>query len=184
MERLKELNNIEISKFLSYILRHKPESIGIGLSKDGWANVQEIIEKSNMDLSSEIIEDVVNTNDKKRFSLNDDKTMIRASQGHSFKDVNISFEKVIPPTILYHGTSIHSLKSIMKEGLRPMSRQYVHLSTDKKTAIQVGKRHCGIFVLFEINTTKMVKDNIPFYKSENGVILVKEVPSKYLIIVK
>ena len=168
----------QISKFLSYILRHKPESIGLKLDKEGWGDIQYIIDNSNMGLSMSLIEEIVNTNDKQRFSIKDGK--IRANQGHTVKGVNITFKKVIPPTILYHGTIEQNISSIMKKGLLPMNRQYVHLSKDIETALKVGNRRKGKTVIIKVDTKKMLSDGIEFFISENGVYLVKEVHKKYL----
>lgn len=109
------MNNIEISKYLSYILRHKPETINLKLDKEGWGDIQYIIDNSEMDLSYDKIKEIVDTNDKKRFSISEDGTKIRANQGHTTKDVDIHFKKSIPPIILYHGTQESNIPSIMKK---------------------------------------------------------------------
>lgn len=124
-------NTQKASKFLSYILRHKPESIGLNLDAEGWASIDEILEKSNSDLSRNLIIEVIATSDKKRFSLSPDGSHIRANQGHLIK-VNLGLQPIEPPEILYHGTSIRFLKSIREQGLKPGARQQVHLSSDRK----------------------------------------------------
>jgi putative RNA 2'-phosphotransferase len=144
---------IKISKFLSLILRHNPESIGITLGKNGWASVADILNRSKLRFSFEELKQVVEQNDKKRFSFNDDLTLIKANQGHSVK-IELEFQKIIPPDILYHGTAQHSVKSIQQEGLLKGKRHHVHLSKDVQTASNVGKRH-GKLVIFAIDTKQM-----------------------------
>ena len=172
----------EISKFISLILRHKPEAIGISLDSHGWADVNELIEgvaKQNKGFNMTMLEEIVRTDNKQRYSFNDDKTKIRANQGHSVK-VDVELEEKEPPAILYHGTATRFLGSITKQGLLPMSRLYVHLSKDMETATKVGTRH-GSPVILEVDAEKMYKDGYKFYLSDNGVWLTKEVPSIYLI---
>lgn len=178
------MNNIEISKYLSYILRHKPEIIKLKLDKEGWGDIQYIIDNSEMKLSYDIIKEIVDTNDKQRFSISEDGTKIRANQGHTIKNVNIHFKKSIPPTILYHGTKEEFLSSILKKGLLPMERQYVHLSSDIETAKKVGDRRKGKTIILSIDAKQMLADGIEFYLSENNVWLVKEVNKKYIDIIK
>lgn len=172
----------ETSKFVSLILRHKPETIGISLDSHGWADVDELIKgmnKHGTKITMDILEEIVRTDSKQRYSFNDDKTKIRANQGHSIK-VDVELEEKEPPAILYHGTATRFLGSITKQGLLPMSRLYVHLSKNMETANKVGTRH-GSPVILEVDAEKMYKDGYKFYLSDNGVWLTKEVPSKYLI---
>lgn len=170
------------SKFLSKVLRHDPGCIGITLEPEGWANVKDIL--VGLDITMTILEIIVETDEKNRYSFNEDKTKIRANQGHSTSQVNMTFKPYTETKDLYHGTSIDTIASIVKSGsIVPMSRQYVHLSRDKETAFSVGKRHCnkGSFpVICVINTAKMEEDGIKRYISDNGVVLVKEVPVKYI----
>ena len=130
------------SKYISLILRHKPETIGIGLDEHGWANVGELISgvSKTMPLTMEMLEEIVRTDEKMRYSFNEDKTLIRANQGHSI-GVDVELAQVTPPEYLYHGTGEKYVESIDREGLIPKSRLYVHLSADEGTAKQVGKRH-------------------------------------------
>lgn len=178
------MNNIEISKYLSYILRHKPEIIKLKLDKEGWGDIQYIIDNSEMKLSYDIIKEIVDTNDKQRFSISEDGTKIRANQGHTIKNVNIHFKKSIPPTILYHGTKEEFISSIMKKGLLSMERQYVHLSNDIETAKKVGDRRKSKTIILSIDAKQMLADGIEFYISDNNVWLVKEVNKKYIDIIK
>ena len=168
-----------ISKFLSLILRHKPEKIGLTLDKNGWAVVTDILEKSNLKFTMETLEEVVETNDKQRFSFNADKTKIRANQGHSLKTIDLEFAPQIPPSFLYHGTVPKFLQSIKLDGLKRMNRQHVHLSADRQTASIVGKRR-GVPEILSIRSGQMQADGFPFYLSKNGVWLTDHVPPKYI----
>lgn len=134
----------EISKFLSYVLRHDPESIGLKLDSEGWANISELISCANSarkQLNKELIQQVEKTSDKKRFAISEDGLRIRAVQGHSIKTVDIQFIEKIPPEFLYHGTATRFLEFIQKEGLKPQQRQYVHLSENEQTAMEAGQRY-------------------------------------------
>ena len=167
---------IKISRYISLILRHKPEAIGITLNEHGWANVNELIKGININM--ETLEHIVATDDKQRYSFNEDKTLIRANQGHSIP-VDVELEEIQPPKYLYHGTGKKYKDSIIEDGLIPKSRLYVHLSSDINTAINVGKRH-GDVIVFRINALKMCNDGYKFYVSKNGVWLTKHVPTVYL----
>lgn len=174
-----------LSKFISLILRHKPEVIGISLDEHGYADVQELIEginKQNYSIDFKSLKEIVDTDNKQRYSFNEDFTKIRANQGHSIK-VDVELEKTIPPTYLYHGTATRFEDSIKKSGLKPMSRMYVHLSKNEETAYKVGKRH-GKPKIFKIDAYRMWKDGYIFYISKNGVYLTKSVPAKYLVNIK
>jgi putative RNA 2'-phosphotransferase len=170
-----------ISKFMSLVLRHKPEEIGLQLDEEGWANVIELVDKMNlkgMNVDIEIIRIVVETNDKKRFAFNDSKTMIRASQGHSI-EVELNLRETVPPDILYHGTTGKYVDAIRKEGLKKQSRQHVHLSETTATATAVGSRH-GKPVILIINANEMYKAGYKFYLSENKVWLTDAVPAEFI----
>lgn len=168
------------SKFISLILRHKPEMIGISLDEHGWASVSELIEgiskKQYIDMA--MLEKIVATDSKQRYSFNEDKTLIRANQGHSIPvDVELPVKK--PPVILYHGTGEKYVTSIDEQGLIPKSRLYVHLSGDESTAKVVGSRH-GKPVIYEIHASQMYNDGYVFYQSVNGVSTLYGTRSKYL----
>ena len=173
----------DTSKFISLILRHKPSEIGIELDEHGWANVDELIngidkkQKFNMAM----LEEIVATDEKQRYSFNEDKTLIRANQGHSIP-VDVELEEDLSPDILYHGTGEKFVSSISKLGLIPKSRLYVHLSKEIDTAINVGKRH-GNPIVYSVDCKKMIADGYKFYLSANGVWLTKEVPFVYIKIV-
>ena len=171
-----------ISKFISMILRHKPQVIGITLDEHGCADVNELIKGINetgeeIEFSKDTLETIVKTDKKQRYSFSQDRTLIRANQGHSIP-VDVELEKKEPPKVLYHGTGVKSVKAIQEQGLLPMERLYVHLSTDVETATNVGKRH-GTPVIFQVNAEQMQKDGYDFFQSVNGVWLTKEVPTKY-----
>ena len=170
----------ETSKYMSLILRHKPETIGISLDEHGWANVDELIAgiSKTYEINMDILEEIVSSDEKQRYSFNDDKTKIRANQGHSIQ-VDVELEEKEPPMILWHGTGEKFVASIDEQGLIPKGRLYVHLSQDKETAFKVGTRH-GKPVLYMVKAADMFKDGYKFYLSKNGVWLTKEVPVKYL----
>ena len=177
--------HITISKFLSLVLRHKPEHIGITLDDAGWASVEELIQKASIKgfhLTPELIAEVVAKNDKQRFSLSADGNRIRANQGHSIP-IDLKLEPVEPPIVLFHGTATRFLDSILKNGLRSGSRQHVHLSPDEATAIKVGQRH-GKPVVLTIDSSSMHADGYMFYRSENNVWLTLHVPVKYIKVLK
>ena len=173
-------NDRDTSKFISLILRHKPETIGITLDEHGWANVDELIAgvSKTHPLDMVGLERIVAEDEKQRYSFNDDKTLIRANQGHSIP-VDVELEEVEPPEILYHGTGEKFVASIDEQGLIPKSRLYVHLSGDEDTARKVGQRH-GKPVIYNVKSGEMYRDGIVFYRSVNGVWLTKTVPAKYL----
>ena len=170
----------DTSKFMSLILRHKPEVIGISLDEHGWANVDELITgiAKTQDFNMDILEEIVREDEKQRYSFNEDKTLIRANQGHSIP-VDVELEVLEPPAELWHGTGEKYGASIDEQGLIPKSRLYVHLSKDKDTAVKVGKRH-GNPVLYIVKAGEMYRDGYQFYLSKNGVWLTKQVPVKYL----
>ena len=170
----------EISKFIALILRHKPETIGITLDEHGWAKVDELIDgiSKTYVFNMEMLEEIVRTDKKGRYSFSEDKTLIRANQGHSI-NVDVELEEKEPPEFLWHGTGEKFVSGIDTEGLIPKSRLYVHLSKDEDTALQVGARH-GKPVLYRVLSRKMYKDGYVFYLSKNGVWLTKKVPLEYL----
>lgn len=173
--------NKNISKFLSYILRHNPEKLGITLDENGWTSVAVLLEKINVEpysLSMEQLEEVVATNNKKRFAFNEDKTMIRANQGHSV-DIDLALQPKEPPSYLYHGTVEKFINSIQEKGLIKGTRQHVHLSSDKETAINVGSRR-GKPIILTIRSGEMHAQGFTFFQSENGVWLTDEVPAEFI----
>lgn len=176
-----EQDKKRIGKFLSLVLRHSPETIGIELDENGWANVQELIEKCKehrYHFSMEDLIEIVEMNDKQRYSFNEKRNKIRANQGHSI-DIDLALTPVEPPEFLYHGTATRFVESIMENGIVKQSRQHVHLSKDKETATKVGTRH-GKPIVLTILAGQMSKDGILFYQSDNGVWLTDYVDNKYI----
>lgn len=164
-------------------MRHKPETIGLLLDKNGWADVDTLIQKMNnagLPVSKEVLQHVVKTNTKSRFAFSEDKTKIRANQGHSAR-VELGYEPKQPPLALYHGTAKASLASIFKTGLEKRSRHHVHLSADTETAISVGQRY-GKPIVLNVAALQMFNDGHKFYLSENDVWLTDHVSSKYLTV--
>ena len=172
------------SKFLSLILRHRPEKVGITLDSAGWINVDNLLKamkrNGHTGWSRSVLAEVVRDNDKKRFSFSDDGKCIRANQGHSV-EVNLEYDPVEPPSQLFHGTVGSSLDNIWDSGLQKMKRHHVHLSRDTETAKQVGSRRGNPIILL-IDAAQMYSDGYVFYLSDNGVWLTDHVPSKYLSI--
>ena len=165
------------SKFLSLILRHKPQTIGLELDEHGWADVSELCRRvRGLDFAT--LEQIVAHDDKRRYSFSADKRLIRATQGHSIP-VDVELEEVKPPEVLYHGTAQRFSSSINAQGLLKMSRLYVHLSNDVETAEKVGRRH-GQAKIFLVESGKMFADGYKFFRSVNGVWLTEHVPAKYL----
>ena len=170
----------DTSKFISLILRHRPEVIGIPLDEHGWANVNDLIAgvARQQPFDAAMLDEIVATDAKQRYSFNADKTLIRANQGHSVA-VDVELEQKAPPMQLYHGTGEKYVSSIEAQGLLPRSRLYVHLSADMDTALKVGSRH-GRPVVYRIDAGRMARDGYLFYQSANGVWLTKAVPAAYL----
>lgn len=171
---------IHLSKFLSLILRHKPETIKIAPDSYGWVKVSELIEKSSIhgvEISLDELYYIVSNCNKKRYDLNEDNSKIRANQGHSIP-VNLELEPKEPPKILYHGTAQKNIDSILKKGIDKRKRNHVHLSSDIETAKKVGARH-GEVIILKINSYQMYNDGISFYLSKNQVWLTDFVDKQY-----
>lgn len=170
------------SKFLSLLLRHRPETIGLELDRYGWANIDDLISRANAhgknNFTRDLIAVVVKTNTKQRFAISDDGERIRANQGHSI-EVDLGFKAVAPPGYLYHGTATRFLDSILVDGLNKRTRQHVHMAADKDTAVTVGSRH-GKPIVLTIDAAAMQADGHEFFRSENGVWLTNAVPANYL----
>jgi putative RNA 2'-phosphotransferase len=166
----------QLSKFLSLVLRHQPEKIGISLDEQGWTAVPILLPKMNITLAQ--LEYVVENNDKKRFVFNADQTQIRANQGHSV-EINLGYLPSTPPSILFHGTAKRNLNSILEQGILKQARHHVHLSSDKNTAHTVGSRY-GLPIVLMIDAQKMHDDGLLFYCSDNNVWLTDRVEAKYI----
>jgi len=172
----------DTSKFLSYVLRHEPQAIGLSLDSEGWASVAELIEtaaSNGRNLTRELLEQVVSGNDKKRFAFSEDNGRIRAVQGHSNKNVQLQLDEKQPPAVLFHGTATRFMESISQQGLIPGSRHHVHLSEQLETAREVGQRY-GKVAILQIDTPKMLAEGYRFFQAENGVWLTERVPARFL----
>lgn len=172
---------VPVSRFLSLVLRHDPEAIGLRLDANGWADVDELMAKAvahGQAIDRIVLERIVRENDKRRFALSPDGRRIRASQGHSVA-IDLGLEPVAPPDRLYHGTATQYLDSIRAGGLLSGARQYVHLSGDRATATRVGSRH-GKPVVLTVRSGEMAAAGHTFYRSDNGVWLTPSVPAHFL----
>ena len=170
-----------LSKFLSLILRHEPERIGLALDDAGWAGIGTLLEKaaaSGRPMTREQLEAVVETSDKKRFAISEDGQHIRANQGHSI-DVDLGLLPAAPPEVLYHGTATRFLESILATGLDKRQRHHVHLTNDPATARSVGQRY-GVVVVLTVDAARGHAEGHTFFRSENGVWLTDVVPARYL----
>ena len=180
------MGNNSIGPFISLILRHKPENVGLTLDKNGWVAVEDLIAGINATgkytLTHDELSAIVEDNNKKRYEYSPDGLKIRARQGHSVK-VDTGLKAAVPPPVLYHGTTDKYVKEIFKKGLLPQRRLHVHLSKDIETATQVGSRH-GKPVILEVDTRELVKNNHKFYLSANGVWLSESVPASSLKILR
>lgn len=179
---MKMKNTTKKSKYLSLLLRHQPEAIGLVLDNEGWASVEELLLKINrtsFSLSFNELKEIVASNSKKRFSFSTNQTKIRANQGHSIRRIELGLEKTQAPEFLYHGTVVDFLDAIRKEGLSKMSRNHVHLSTERSTANQVGSRR-GKPVILKVNARRMQREGYDFYLSDNGVWLTDFVPAAFI----
>lgn len=170
------------SRFLSLILRHAPDRIGLALDRNGWAIVDELLDKAaahGTPLTLATLHDVVAGNDKQRFAFSEDGTRIRASQGHSLRSVDLELVPAVPPAVLYHGTASRFTASIRRLGLRPGARQHVHLSAQRETAVKVGARY-GVPVVLEIRAAELHAQGQVFYQADNGVWLTGAVPVRWI----
>jgi putative RNA 2'-phosphotransferase len=182
----KEMQNrmVKISKFLSLVLRHQPEKIGLKLDPAGWVSVEGLLKACQSHgflLTKNELEAVVAGNDKQRFSFSDDKLQIRANQGHSL-DVDLGYQPIAPPEELYHGTVERFLMPILDSGLSKGKRHHVHLSAECETARKVGARR-GVPVILRVMSGRMHRDGYLFFRSENGVWLTDKVPPEYLEVI-
>lgn len=175
-------SDTEISKFLSYVLRHAPQEIGLTLDNENWADYPELSRKvcAKFAVADADIRRVISENTKKRFTLAGDR--IRAAQGHSV-DVKLELPPVNPPAILYHGTTAAAWEDISLSGLKPMGRTHVHLSPDLETARIVAVRRKGPHVLLALDTEAMAGQGHAFFVADNGVWLTAEVPPQFLTVI-
>lgn len=170
---------LKLGRFLSLVLRHDPKHAGIELDEHGWCEIAKLLINKALPMTFEELQEVVDTDNKNRFTFSEDRKSVRAAQGHSVS-VDVQLEVVTdPPEFLYHGTAIEFLPDILKLGLLPQNRLYVHLSLDVETAILVGKRH-GKPVVLIIPTKPLIDAGYPIYIAENGVYQSKEVPPNFI----
>ena len=165
---------IRKGKRLAFLLRHDEE---YQFDEHGWHEVSDLI--ANHGYTMELLDEIVETNNKKRYEFSEDKTKIRARQGHSI-NVDVELKETTPPDILYHGTAETTVPTILKEGIVKGNRLHVHLSQTEETAVNVGKRDDKPYVL-RINTKQISEAGIKFYLSNNGVWLTDYVSPKYII---
>ena len=174
---------VQLSKFLSFVLRHKPDAIGLTLDAQGWASIDELIERSNAagtQFDQGELRQVVETSDKKRFSISADGQRVRAAQGHSVA-VELGLSPQEPPSVLYHGTATRFVDVILSEGLKPQARQQVHLSVDEATAYRVGQRH-GKPAILKVEALRMHAQGFKFFLADNGVWLIDQVPPEFFVL--
>lgn len=177
------IDPVQLSRFLSFVLRHKPDAIGLTLDEQGWAGIDDLVAKADAAetrFSRDDLLRVVETSDKKRFTLSADGLRIRAAQGHSVS-VELGLSPRRPPPVLYHGTATRFVEPILSEGLKPQQRQRVHLSLDQATADSVGRRH-GKPAIFEVDALRMCEAGFKFYCADNGVWLTDGVPPEFLML--
>jgi putative RNA 2'-phosphotransferase len=175
-------NLIHISKFLSLVLRHKPETVGMTFEKGGWLKVDDLIQgakEAGVELDKELLRAVVEHSERKRFSFSEDGLKIRANYGHSIP-IDLAIEAVEPPEFLFHGTAVRFIEAIRKEGIVPQGRQYVHLSPDEQTAGEVGRRH-GVPIVFTIQSRLMHENGFKLYPTDSGIWLTETVPPEFII---
>jgi len=172
---------VKLSKYLSHHLRHQPQALGLTLEPGGWVAVETLLAamaRHGVTISRAELDEIVVRNNKQRFAFDATGARIRASQGHSV-DVDLQLAPTAPPATLYHGTARATVDAILREGLRKMRRQHVHLTADIATAVNVGGRHGAPSVL-AVDAAAMARDGFPFFCSENGVWLTESVPPRYL----
>ncbi len=178
------MNLKRISVKLSWLLRHCQEPLYIDFN-GGWADVKTILsvlKTSYPEVTLDTIKQIVAEDKKGRYSFDESGTKIRANQGHSIPGVVIEMESPEPPEFLYHGTAAQFLDAIMREGLKPMKRQYVHISPDYETAVKVGSRH-GKPVVLQIRARDFKNDGNELYRSSNGVWQAQYIPPEYFILI-
>lgn len=171
----------QASKFLSLLLRHQPDAIGLTLSSEGWARVSDLVcltQGQRVAFTPALIEQIVSTSDKQRFVYSENREFVRANQGHSIA-VDLGLSPLQPPDVLYHGTAARFVDAIFRRGLLKQSRQHVHLSPDPTTAEMVGRRH-GEPVILRVDAAGLSRTGMAFFRSENGVWLVEHVPADFL----
>jgi putative RNA 2'-phosphotransferase len=173
-----------ISKVISYFLRHYPEEIGIVLDSQGWTDLADFLAKVSHKLSQNVdvttVQRIMQDATKQRFELDELNNRIRAAYGHSVPLADIEYEEVTTPLSLYHGTTLNNMTRVRAEGLKPMSRVYVHLAADAQLALQTARRHSNQVVLLKLRTEEFLADGGKLYKAGDSIYLAKEIPAQYL----
>jgi len=176
--------HVKLSRYLSYLLRHNPGDLGLTLDENGYVEVNKLLKNMNESgkvITKQMLNEIVQTDEKNRYSYNENETLIRANQGHSVKEtLNLDLKETTPPEVLYHGTSEEVSEEIMRTGVNKAKRQFVHLSNKVDEAKKVGQRR-GNSVVFVVDAEEMSKDGYVFYQSQNGVWLTDFVPPVYLL---
>lgn len=176
---------VSISKFLSLVLRHEPQRIGLRLDDAGWVPVDELLQKAAAAqplLTRDALLEIVAGSDKQRFALSDDGLRIRANQGHSVP-VELGLTPLAPPTCLYHGTASRSVPAILAEGLKRGNRHHVHLTANRSTATDVGQRY-GTPVVLRVDAYRMHQDGHVFFLSANDVWLCEAIPPEFVEVIE
>lgn len=178
---MRERERTRLSKFLSLVLRHRPEVVGVELDAQGWVAIADLLPgcaEQGKVISAAMLAEIVATSPKQRFAISADGTMIRASQGHSV-GVELGYEPVAPPARLFHGTVAQSLAAIRATGIGKMRRHHVHLSAERDTAATVGQRR-GSAIILVVRAGEMAAAGHEFLLSANGVWLTEHVPAVYI----
>lgn len=174
-------DSVRISKFLSLVLRHQPQAARLTLDSAGWVAVDDLLRgcaSAGVRITRAQLEEIVAQSDKQRFAFNEDRTRVRANQGHSV-EVDLAYSPAVPPDVLYHGTADRLLDAIRAQGLLKGRRHHVHLSVERATAVAVGRRH-GRPVVFIVAAGAMHRAGHAFFRSANGVWLTEHVPASFL----
>lgn len=177
----------DASRQLSYLLRHKPDAFDCVIDAQGWVSIQSVLaglQAKGTRITVQTLEDIVASDAKGRYSYSNDGLHIRANQGHSLKSVNITFVQRLPPPKLYHGTTAQAVEAIMVDGLRPMQRRFVHLTSGIQVAQEVGARRKQPIAVLEVDAQRMAEEGFRFLQSDNEVWLLAHVPAKYLSVVE
>ncbi len=174
---------VQLSKTISHALRHKPEQYGLTLDSEGWVSTHDLLaalrkrREQWQHLQEADLAEMIAQSEKQRFEIRDGK--IRALYGHSIPK-KVERERLKPPAILYHGTTPQAAQTILAEGLKSMKRQYVHLSTDEETAIQVARRRTNHPVILKIAAAEAYQEGINFYPGNDTVWLADAIPPRFI----
>jgi putative RNA 2'-phosphotransferase len=185
--RIRRRRLVKLSKFLALLLRHQPERFGLSLDDGGWASLPEVMEilrglpNFRWATRTDLLEVVDGAGDaeKRRFQI--DGARIRARYGHSLEQP-IAYVPCVPPPTLYHGTATEAVSAIGREGLRPMGRQYVHLSPDRQTALRVGQRYDRQPAILTVRAAEAHAAGVAFYQADELVYLARGIPPQFVVV--